>query len=80
MARRLVTSWLAICFAANINFITIELALVTFEWAVAVVGKLVSGCYSEYSSTRTLHTRIDVCRCGQVSIRIFDLNKVRQGH
>ena len=31
-----------ICFAANIA-ITLELALVTLQWAFAAVGKLVSG-------------------------------------
>ena len=37
------TSQLAICFAANIAVITLELALVTLELAFAAVGKLVSG-------------------------------------
>ena len=43
MARTLVTSQLAICFAANIAFITLELALVTLEWPHAAVVQLVSG-------------------------------------
>ena len=42
MGRTLVTSSLSIRFAANIAFITLELALVTLEWAFAAVGKLVS--------------------------------------
>ena len=41
MARTLVTSWLAICFAANISVITLQLARVTLEWAFAAVGQLV---------------------------------------
>ena len=43
MALTLVMSKLAICFAANIAFITLELTLVTLEWPFAAVGKLVSG-------------------------------------
>ena len=52
MVCTLVTNWQAICFAASITFITLELALVKLEWAIAAVGKLVS-IYSEYSSTCT---------------------------
>ena len=43
MARTLATSWLAICFAANIAFITLDLAHVTVEWVFAAVGKIVIG-------------------------------------
>ena len=39
-----------ICFAANIAFLTLELALVTFERALAAVGKFVSG-YGATQST-----------------------------
>lgn len=53
MARMLVTSWLAICFAANIVFITSELAVVTLELAFSAVGKLVSG-YGATSKTAVL--------------------------
>ena len=52
---------LAILFAANIAFVTLELALVTLKWTFAAIGKLVwLGSYSEYSSTRTRHTCIGV--------------------
>ena len=34
---------MAICFAANIAFITLELSLVALEWVFVVAGKLVSG-------------------------------------
>ena len=41
-----------ICFAANIAFITLELAHVTLVWAFAAVSKLVSG------KVATLHTEV----------------------
>ena len=44
---------MAICFAANIAFVTPELALVTLEWTFAAVGKLVSG-YGATLSTAVL--------------------------
>ena len=43
MIGTLLTSYLAICFAANIALIGRELAIVALEWAFVVVGKLVSG-------------------------------------
>ena len=62
-------------------FSTLELALVTLEWAFATVGKIVwLGSYFEYSSTRARHTCTSICHCGKVSIRIFDLRRVDQGH
>ena len=38
-ARTLATSLPAICFAANITVITLELALVALEWTFAAVGR-----------------------------------------
>ena len=48
-------------FVANIASITLELALVTLEWAFSAVGKLVwLGGYSKYISTRTRRTCMGV--------------------
>ena len=38
MAGTLVMSLLAICFTASIAFVTLEFALVTLEWAFALVS------------------------------------------
>ena len=42
MACTLLTIWPAICFSANIAFITLELALVTLVWAFSTAGRLVA--------------------------------------
>ena len=62
------------------TFITLELALVTLEWAFAAVGKLdwlVS--YSEYSKL-ALVTFEWAFAAVNFSIRIVDIRKVGQGH
>ena len=67
-------------FAINISFNTPELALITFEWAFAAVGKLVSGYVAtlstEVSAVVTLEW--EFVAMGR-SIRIFDLRKVGHG-
>ena len=84
----------------RIAFVTLEFALVTLEWAFAVVDELVShqgailitaalalvwafatsGKVSIRINTRTHPTCTRERQCGKVSIRIFDLRKVGQGH
>ena len=77
-----VMSKLAICFAANIVFLTLELAHVTPEWAFAAVDKIESGLGATLSTAvlalvalESAFTIVGRSRC-----QFFYLRKVGQGH